>query len=145
MSAYDELPMNYSVHFSDINQLGTSFELSTSAMRVSGGTGTDVDVVLVPDEENRIFVAAVQGAATSATVAKALAVLNLESRHPLDVLAIAFAGASIPLAAERKRLSDLGVSVVMGFQQLPPVPRARQYAKSLVSLADESPLHIRAA
>jgi len=146
MSAFDEVPLNYSVSLTDPQVLGMSLDLpSGSAVRFSLRDDLAVEIASVFDEQNRIFVAAVHGPATPANITQALTVLNPATRNPLDVLAIAFAGASIPVAAERKRLSDLGVSVVMGSPQLPPVARARQYAHRLVTLADESPLNARAA
>ena len=144
MPMYDE-PPNYSVPLADV-PVGMSFGFQDgSAMRIPVGVGGDVEVAVVSDEGNHIYVAAVHGPATPANIAKATEALNLGARAPLDVLAIAFAGSSVPGAAERKRLSGLGISVVMGGSELPPVARARQYVHRLVSLADESPLNVRAA
>jgi len=141
MSIFEDLRENQYVP----NPRSMGYAGANVSVRVAVTADAPVEVVVVPDHTNHVFVAAVQGPATPDNVQLALERLELAIRQPLDVLAIAFEGSSIPMAAERKRLAQLGVNVVMGASHLQPLARARAYARRLVSLADDSPLNARAA
>ncbi len=90
------------------------------------------------DEENHIFVVAVEGAPTPQNIERALAMLELPSRTWRDVRAIAFAGNEIPRPAVCEALAKLSVTIVTDQTATRAVDKANQYRADLLARRDVS-------